>query len=285
MLQFLSDYFSRKGIRLFAPIPLGNCRVTRGYLLERAGLDERNGTAIMLAIPYFTSAALSSERNISAYAVPRDYHLFFRELFDDLLPRLRERFPTERFAGFADHSPIDERDAAARAGLGLFGLNGMLITEPYSSYVFLGELVTSAALPCNIREPQTCEGCGACRRACPMGELGTCLSALTQKKGDLTADETAAIRRFGSAWGCDICSEVCPHTAKAKKNGTLCSEIPFFSAETITRLTVEALDGMTDQAFADRAFAWRGRSTVRRNLCILEQDEQTEQTNKEDRPC
>lgn len=271
MLKYLSEYFSERGIRLFAPIPLSACRVGRKYLLDRAEIDPTAGTAILLAIPYFTRAA-DSERNLSAYAVPRDYHLFFRDLFDDLLPRLRERYPNDRFAGFADHSPIDERDAAAQAGLGIIGKNGMLITERYSSYVFLGEVITSATLPCSAREIRYCEDCGACRRACPMEEIGTCLSALTQKKGTLTDAEEETIRRYGSVWGCDICGEVCPHTRRALLAGTIDSEIPFFSEQTVSRLTLSDLDAMDDAAFSARAFAWRGRETIRRNLLLFEAD-------------
>lgn len=270
MLKFLSDYFCARGIRLHSPVPLSACTVGRRYLLDRAGIDPASGTAVLLAVPYFTHAAADPARNLSAYAVPRDYHLFFRELFDDLLPLLRERFPEHRFAGFADHSPIDERDAAAQAGLGIIGQNGMLITKPYSSYVFLGELITSAALPAEVQPIGFCEGCGACRRACPMGEIGTCLSALTQKKGALTDAETAEIRRYGSVWGCDICGEVCPHTRRALREGTIYTEIPFFEEQTITHLTREQLDGMSDAEFASRAFAWRGRDTIRRNLCLSE---------------
>ena len=272
MMEYLSEYFLQRGIRLFAPIPLSACRVTRSYLLERAEIAPTDGTAVMLAIPYFTKAAASPERNLSAYAVPRDYHLFFRDLFDDLLPRLRAEFPEDRFAGFADHSPIDERDAAARAGLGIIGQNGMLITEPYSSYVFLGELITTQNIPCQPQNIRVCEGCGICQRACPMTEIGNCLSALTQKKGELTEQEAAAIRRYGSVWGCDICGEVCPHTRRALESGTVYSEIPFFEQETITRLTLAKLDGMSDEAFATRAFAWRGRKTIRRNLCLFDID-------------
>ena len=281
MLEFLSDYFLPRGIRLFAPIPLNACRVTKKYLLDREKIDPSGGTAVMLAIPYFTRSAANPGRNLSAYAVPRDYHLFFRELFEDLLPRLRAAFPDDQFAGFADHSPIDERDAAARAGLGRIGQNGMLITEPYSSYVFLGELITTHTIPCAPQQIRLCEGCGACRRACPMAEIGTCLSALTQKKGELTQQEADSIRRFGSVWGCDICGEVCPHTRKALQAGTVFSEIPFFQTDTIPHLTVDLLDGMTDKDFADRAFAWRGRSTVRRNLCLFENAPE----GKENGPC
>ena len=35
-------------------------------------------------------------------------------------------------------------DAAARAGLGVLGLNGLLITPDYGSFVFLAELITDA---------------------------------------------------------------------------------------------------------------------------------------------
>lgn len=273
MMEYLSEYFFQQGIRLFAPIPLRACRVTRNYLLDREGISPESGTAVMLAIPYFTQAAADPARNLSAYAVPQDYHLFFRGLFDDLLPKLRAEFPQDRFAGFADHSPIDERDAAAQAGLGIIGQNGMLITEPYSSYVFLGELITSRSIPCQPQEIRVCEGCGACRRACPMSEIGSCLSALTQKKGELTEQEQAEIRRYGSVWGCDICGEVCPHTRRALKNGTIYSEIPFFNRDTVTHLTLAQLDDMSDEAFAARAFAWRGRHTIRRNLCLFENDD------------
>ena len=272
MLEYLSEYFLPRGIRLFAPIPLSACRVERKYLLDRAEIDPTAGTAILLAVPYFTRAATVPERNLSAYAVPRDYHLFFRDLFGDLLPRLRERFPDEKFAGFADHSPIDERDAAARAGLGIIGRNGMLITKPYSSYVFLGELITSKVIPCAAQEIRYCEDCGACRRACPMEEIGTCLSALTQKKGVLTDAEAETIRSYGSVWGCDICGEVCPHTRRALREGTIDSEIPFFSEQTVSRLTLAELDAMDDETFSARAFAWRGRETIRRNLLLFDAD-------------
>lgn len=280
MLNFLSEYFLHCGIRLFAPIPLDLCKVKKPYLLDRAGIRPDSGSAVMLAIPYLTPAATVPERNLSAYAVPCDYHLFFRDLFDDLLPRLRAGFPDDRFAGFADHSPIDERDAAARAGLGVIGENGMLITGRYSSYVFLGEIITSAFLPSSVREIRYCEGCGACRRACPMEKIGTCLSALTQKKGALTEEENTVIRRFGSVWGCDICGEVCPHTRRALQNGTIYSEIPFFSQNTISHLTLPELDAMDDAAFSARAFAWRGRDTIRRNLLLFEKDRSQEEPDQ-----
>ena len=271
MLAFLKQYFIKYAIDCFAPIPLSECKIERPYLLERVGISD--GTAILLAIPYHTKACNTQNRNLSAYAVPRDYHGFFKELFDDLIPALKSAFPEHQFAGFADHSPIAEVEAAAKAGLGVIGKNHLLITEKYSSYIFLGEILTDAKLPCKTRGISFCEDCGACLAACPMGEIGTCLSALTQKKGTLTEEESAIIRRYGSAWGCDLCQEVCPYTKRAILAGTLDTEVPYFNESTIPVLTTKILDEMDDEAFSRRAYAWRQRPTIRRNLCILEAQE------------
>ena len=274
MFSFLSEILQKKSIDCFAPIPLKACRVRKPYLLERAGITD--GTAVILAIPYYTRACANSERNISAYAVSRDYHRFFQDFFDEILPILRTKFPQHRFAGFADHSPIAETEAAARAGLGVIGKNHLLLTEKYSSYIFLGEIITDAQIPCEIYEISECENCGACMKKCPAKDCGTCLSALTQKKGVLNTAEEAAILKYGSAWGCDICQEVCPHTQKALKNGTIFSPIPYFGGTALAHLTVKALDAMTDEEFTRRAYAWRGRETVRRNLLLFEKGAQTE---------
>ena len=267
MFAFLSDFFKKNNIDCFAPIPLSSCKVLRPYLLEREGIAD--GTAILLAIPYFTAAAQNPNRNISAYAVSRDYHGFFKALFAELLPLLRERYPEHRFVGFADHSPIAETDAAARAGLGMIGCNSMLITERYSSYVFLGEIITDATIPCSVGEIRYCESCGACLAACPMEKIGTCLSALTQKKGDLTAEEEQIIRNYGSAWGCDICQEVCPHTIRAIESGSILSPIPYFAEQAISHLTTERLQALSPEEFEARAYSWRGRETIARNLKLF----------------
>ncbi|MBQ9784679.1 MAG: epoxyqueuosine reductase [Clostridia bacterium] len=273
MFAFLSEILQKKHIDTFAPVPLSACHVVRPYLLERAGISD--GTAIMLAIPYYTHAAADPERNLSAYAVSRDYHLFFSALFQEILPILREQFPAYRFAGFADHSPIDEIHAAASAGLGVLGDNHMLLTERYSSYVFLGEIITDERIDCAPQKPQRCEGCGACMRACPARDGSLCLSALTQKKGVLTPDEERRLLAHNTVWGCDICQEVCPHTRRAFTRGTIFSPIPFFSTDTIPHLSAASLAQMSDEAFEQRAYAWRRRETIGRNLALKEKGEPT----------
>jgi epoxyqueuosine reductase QueG len=270
MINRIIELLSERGISVSAQISLKNCIITRKYKLEKAGFSDIDGlSAVVFAIPYLTP---QSDGNISSYAIPRDYHAFSKQLFADVLPYLEREFPCNRFVGFADDSPIDECHAAARAGIGMIGKNQMLITEKYSSFVFLGEIITDIPFEGDVCEIKSCRGCGACLRACPMTESGECLSSLTQKKGELTESEREIIKKYGSAWGCDICQEVCPHTADAIKAGTVYTDIEFFKNDAIPYLTSEIVDKMTDEEFAARAYSWRGRRTIVRNLEILEKE-------------
>ncbi len=257
------------GISVGTPISLADCRVLRPYLLERAGID--TGSVFMLAVPY---AVPCEGHTVSMYAIAKDYHAYFAALFAEVLPILRKDFPTYIFAGFADHSPIAEVEAACMAGLGVMGSNGLLLTREHSSYVFLGEIVTS--MPCTIppMPVQHCPDCGACRRACPVDlSKQQCLSDLTQKKGALDAQEIAQLRSHPYVWGCDVCQDACPFTAAAKRAGTLYTTIPYFKEDLIPHPDLAVLQRMSDAQFALRAYAWRGRQTICRNITIKEEEQ------------
>lgn len=272
MLETIRTLLAANGIEKTAPVRLDDCRIVKNYLLERE--DISGGTAVMFAIPYYTTECDDPARNISAYAVSADYHGFCRALFDAVLPPLREKFPENRFAGFSDHSPIDERDAAVRAGLGYIGKNHLFLTREYSSYVFLGEIITNALLPASPAPLTVCAGCGACLAACPVGLDGwKCLSGLTQKKGGFSEEEAQTVFRNGSLWGCDRCQEVCPVTKAAKKAGTLYSNIAYFKKTAISHLDRAALAAMDEEAFRARAYSWRGRSVIERNITLFETQE------------
>ena len=268
-------------------IPLSICKPSRGYLLDRAGIPP-TGTAILFVIPYLITADVNHpHRNLSLYAVPRDYHGYMKELEATVLPSLRRIFPVNTFALFSDHSPIYEVDAAARAGLGIVGTNGLLITPNYGSFVFIGEVITDAdytsvtghEAPDFPTQPPVCERCGACIKACPMGcrdqDRSNCLSALTQKKGELTPDEKATILRGGLAWGCDACQLACPYNIHVIEKGQD-TTIPYFTEDRKLFLNSEQLLSMTDSAFSLRAYAWRGKGVISRNLALLEGREQNE---------
>lgn len=273
MNETLKKIFSDEKIEYFSPLPIEKCRVRRADIIERAGVKaDEVKCAIMLLIPYFVDTA---EGNISLYARSRDYHLFCDELFPRLCEKLEAAFGG-KFVGFADKSPIEETDAASRAGLGKIGDSYVIINEKYGSFVFIGEILTTVspeALGCDLSsefEPTYCDHCGACRRACPMVTEGReCLSALTQKKGELNSDERDYIERYGSVWGCDICQLACPLVRAAIKSGEK-TPIEFFREQRINVLSSDIVKNMSDEEFSSRAFSWRGRNTVIRNIEIFE---------------
>ena len=271
----ISEYLHERSISLFSAVHLSDCKIIRPYLLERAEISAESGSAIMIAVPYATESFGSG--NISEYAKGLDYHIFFKSLFDDIIPLLKKDFPKAHFAGFTDHSPVDEINAAALAGLGIIGRNGLLITEKYSSFVFIGEIVTDLTIDCLPSAIKHCEDCGLCTSACPvMCDKGICLSALTQKKGELSKEEAKTIFEFGSAWGCDICQRACPHTISALESGSIYTSIPFFKENTLPTLTYDAVNMMLPEEFSQRAYSWRGKQTILRNLRIIDGNKQDE---------
>ncbi|MBR5187794.1 MAG: epoxyqueuosine reductase, partial [Clostridia bacterium] len=180
-----------------------------------------------------------------------------------------------------DKSPIEENIAAAKAGLGVLGDNYMLINEKYGSFVFLAEILSTLApeelgFQGTAGEAKTCLHCGACKRACPAQIDGAeCLSALTQKKGALTEAQENYIRKYGSVWGCDLCQTSCPLTQKAIQNGAQ-TPIAFFKEKRISVLTEETLNSMSEEEFRLRAFSWRGKAPLLRNLSIVKNQQEQE---------
>ena len=268
----LRSIFEREKIEFYGVLPFGACDCRRPDLIERKGLRaEELRSAMLFLVPYYVDC---EEGNISLYARSGDYHFYCDALFERLLPILRERFGGE-FVGFADKSPIEETVAAAKAGLGVLGDNDMLINEKYGSFVFIGEILSTVApeelgFSGSIAPVSGCLHCGACKRTCPaQTHGGECLSALTQKKGALTEDQESYIKEYGFAWGCDLCQTSCPMTKKAIASGVR-TPIPFFEKDRIAHLTAASLDAMTKEEFRFRAFSWRGKQTLRRNLAILD---------------
>ena len=92
-----------------------------------------------------------------------------------------------------------------------------------------------------------------------------CLSAITQKKGELNDDEIAMMLNSCVIWGCDICQNVCPYT----KNASF-TPIEYFNDDVITLLDSKTLNSMSDTELLTRPFSWRGRAIIQRNIEIYE---------------
>ena len=266
MQKLIKNYFDSKNIEYYAVLSYTDCREINPGIMEREDFKPRS--VIVYLLPYYTGETV----NLSRYAASLDYHIALKECADGLISAIKTIAPDASFKGYGDHSPISEVSAALVSGLGVIGDNGLILNEKYGSYVFIGDVVTDiepellgAVSP---REVKGCHHCGACKRACPTGILRgegeDCLSAITQRKGDLTDSEVDLMRKYNTVWGCDMCQSVCPYNREP-----LITPIEFFHRERITELTRPILDAMDKPAFSRRAFAWRGRKTVERNLDII----------------
>ena len=265
MREEILGFFRENKIEYFGAVPYADLYEISPEIIKREDITPKS--VIVFLLPYF----VSRPENISVYAASLDYHIILRKVTDGLISLLSELYPENRFVGYGDHSPIDEVSAALKCGLGLRGDSGLFINEKYGSYVFIGDVVTDIspdklrAISLPIRE---CIHCKRCINACPTGilrgESSECLSAITQKKGELSEDEIALMKRCNTVWGCDFCQSTCPYNENAQK-----TPIEFFYTDRIECLTSDILSSLDKKTLRARAFGWRGRSVVERNLKAL----------------
>ena len=158
---------------------------------------------------------------IARYALGDDYHEIIKDRLHELADWLRATTGCQT-RGSVDTAPVMEKELAARAGIGWLGKNTCIINEQIGSWLLLGEILTTLALP--LDDPAT-DRCGTCRRcldACPTGaitapyqlEARKCISYLTiEHRGEI--DETFKPQIGDWLYGCDICQDVCPWNSKA----------------------------------------------------------------------
>jgi epoxyqueuosine reductase len=145
-----------------------------------------------------------------------------RYTWRDRYAELRERLGTlGRELGGEHRVLVDandhvDREAAARAGVGFYGKNTMLITRRHGSWVVLGTLITTAELEPTPPLDTDCGACRICVDACPTGALDEpgvldatrCLSYWTQAPEPIPVEYRAPLG--AQVYGCDICQDVCP---------------------------------------------------------------------------
>lgn len=245
--------------------------------LNKVGFTRNSVVALF---PYFVA---DEPGNISMYARGLDYHMVAEEKLKVLEKELCRLGATETRIHI-DKGEFDDRDAAFSAGLGFYGQNGMLICEEYGSYFFIGQIVNNLELEPDEPMDRDCLQCGRCERECPARALRDgkvdaqkCVSATSQKRGELSDEEIQLIKNGGLCWGCDMCQRVCPHN-----RGLKTIAMPEFMCERITELKKGDIDGLSNKEFKAKygkyAFSWRGKSVLLRNLDILAKA--TEESNE-----
>lgn len=233
---------------------------------SKARIPQNSTTAIAVIFPYYNKNATTG--NISAYCAVEDYHIVAMRQLKSICADLKTAYPDYSFEPFVDASPIDEVDLAVKAGLGVKGDNSLLITEKWGSFVFIGEIVTDMECQTVLYPAKSCAKCGRCAAACPGGAINSgvvntakCASHISQKKGVLTSEETAILKKAKTVFGCDICQKVCPHNKGVEESENLFSEN---IVNTVEKDTVAHI-------YKSRAFGFRGLKTLERNLQIYEE--------------
>lgn len=229
----------------------------------KSRIPENAKSVIVYLFPYYLGEEFYKNSNISKYAVPQDYHLVLKKYLEKAAEELKEQNPDNEFQWFCDNSPLPEVYSAVLAGVGVKGENGLLINEKYGSFVFIGEIITDLSLPKSKKSTESCLKCGICKRICPGEALDgsfdkeKCFSHLTQKKGELSEDVKNHIKASGCIWGCDVCQNDCP----MNRNIQITPIKEFL--ETARSMYVAG------DSIENRAFAWRGKDVIERNLKIM----------------
>ena len=166
MKRKILEIINKNGIRDagFCAFDLVKERLLPCRALRR--LPENAKTVILLLFPYKVRDA--HPENICRYASVPDYHDITQKYLLNITDDLKKEFPEYKFESFADNSPIPEVSAAAAAGLGVYGENGLLINKTYGSWCFICEIVTDLEIPAE-NHFKKCPVCGNCKKACPRG--------------------------------------------------------------------------------------------------------------------
>ncbi len=260
MFEIIKDIFQSEGIIRVGMIDLSECDIINQRILPK---DAKS--AIMFCIPYRSTEEIASD-GFSEYARIYDYHKYSSSLYERITGNMSEKTGCS-FYGFCDHSPINEKLAAAKCGLGVIGRNSLFIDNVYGSYVFLGSLLTNAESELESTDIKHCIDCRKCISSCPnnaISEQGIdrykCLSGISQKKTK-TDDEKALLKQHNIVWGCDICQNACPHNENAA-----ISPIPYFKETRISRIDRDFIGSLSDEEFNKFAFSYKGRKIVLDNI-------------------
>ena len=237
-------------------------------------------SVISLALSYNTCEPEPSDGRargkIARYAWGDDYHDVIKgrlRSFAAKLPSIAGRPVSTRI--FVDDGPMNDRAAAARAGIGWFGKNTNILTQSHGSWVFLAQVITDIPLDADPPLKKTCGECVLCIDACPTGAIVApyvidnrrCISYLTiELRGAIPRDLRPLIGDW--VFGCDICQDVCPVNRKAM--GSL--ETAFQQRHDFAAPELAPLLELDDTAFRERfrrsPIKRAKRIGLQRNVCV-----------------
>lgn len=206
-----------------------------------------------------------------------DYHHILDEKMAALIAAIKQLANDDdsvQFKPMVDTGELIDVAVAQRAGLGFIGRNGLLITEEFGSFVYLGEIITNIAFTPDQPIDNQCGTCTRCIDACPPSALlgdgrlngQRCLSYQTQTKNLMPTEFRPMIRNV--IYGCDICQIVCPFN-KGKNfhfHPEMEPDPEAVMPELVPMLTMSNKEFKTK--FGSMSGSWRGKKPLQRNAII-----------------
>ena len=212
---------------------------------------------------------------MSNYAWSADYHVRLRDVLTRIASELDALAPGAASIIACDTAPLAERAFAARAGLGWTGKHTNLIVPELGSFAFLGEIVTTLALPVDPPLRKSCGTCARCIDVCPTGALrgdytidaGRCISDLTQRTSAVPRELRPLVGDW--VWGCDLCQDACPPTKRAATVARPAfAPLDAEAAEPDLLGLLSLRSGAYKRRFRRTAMGWRGAAVLRRNAAL-----------------
>ncbi len=205
-----------------------------------------------------------------------DYHDVLKSRLNELIDFIKQEASQEdpRFKAEVDTGEFIDVAVAQRAGLGFIGKNGLLITEEFGSFVYLGEIVTNLEFEADTPIANGCGECTRCITGCPTNALlgngqmnaKKCLSYQTQTKDMMPLDYRKKIRNI--IYGCDICQLVCPYNQG--KDFHFHQEMEPKIDEAFPKLApmLQLSNKEFKEQFGHLAGSWRGKKPLQRNAIM-----------------
>jgi epoxyqueuosine reductase len=233
-------------------------------------LLEDSRTVVSAALCYFAPGPEPGpgEGRLPRYTW-RDAYAELRAKLDELGRRLGGAYRV-----LVDANQHVDREGAARAGLGFYGKNTMLITRRFGSWVVLGTLVTDVELEPTPPLALDCGSCTLCIEACPTGALDEpgvldatrCLSYWTQAPAPIPTAMREELR--DQVYGCDVCQDVCPWNRGIERRRSDLAVPPDAEPVVSLRSLLEAPDGELRERY-DRLYLPRNDPRyLRRNALV-----------------
>lgn len=219
---------------------------------------------------------VKKDARISRYALGTDYHKVVSGKLEELLAFIGEESPHPvQGKVFCDKAPFLEKAIAERAGLGWIGKHGILVTQEFGSWIFLGEIVLDMSLENDRPAENLCASCTLCMQSCPTGAIVSpgvidavrCISYQTvENRKDIPEQLRSEIRNW--IFGCDRCQEACPYNGAVP----VTKEQQFLPRPELVSTPLDMLFSVADEAFSgsfgDSAIARVKKEGFLRNIVV-----------------